>query len=67
MIGTVSRLTGTTLVVKNLGGKSVTVHLTTATTVTVSVKNKTLKVGQTVAVVGTTAKGVVTARTVVVQ
>ena len=67
VIGTVSRLSATTLVVKNLGGKSVTVHLTTATTVTVSLKNKALKVGQTVAVVGTTAKGVVTARSVVVQ
>jgi hypothetical protein len=67
VIGTVASIKGNTVVVKNLGGKSVTVHLTTATTITVSVKNKALKVGQTVAVVGTTAAGIVTARSVVVQ
>ena len=67
VIGTVTTIKGTTVVVKNLGGKSVTVHLTSATTITVSVKAKALKAGQTVAVVGTTATGVVTARSVVVQ
>ena len=67
VIGTVASIKGNTLVVKNLGGKSVTVQLAAATTITVSVKNKALKAGQTVAVTGTTAKGIVTARSVVVQ
>jgi hypothetical protein len=67
VIGTVSSIKGNTVVVTNLGGKKVTVHLTNATTVTVSVSRRVLKVGQTVAVSGSTANGVVTARTVVVQ
>jgi hypothetical protein len=67
VIGTVSSIKGSTLIVTNLGGAKVTVHLTGTTTVTVPVKAKALKVGQTVSVVGKTAAKVVTATSIVVQ
>ena len=58
---------GTTMIVTNLGGTKVTVHLTSTTKVTVSVAKPALKAGQTVAVVGRTANKIVTATSVVVQ
>jgi hypothetical protein len=67
VIGTVTSLKGMTMVVTNLGGTKVTVHLTSTTTVTVSVAKPALKVGQTVSVVGRTAHKIVTATSVTVR
>jgi hypothetical protein len=53
-IGTVVSLTGQTLLVKNLGGTQVTVHLSATTTVTKTVAGTDLSAGQTVSVFGTT-------------
>jgi hypothetical protein len=67
VIGTVSSVSGQTLVVKNLGGKSVTVHLSSTTTVTTS-WGAALKAGQTVSVTGPSATdGSVTATAVTVS
>lgn len=67
VIGTVTSLKGATMIVTNLGGRKVTVHLTGATTVTVSVAKHALTAGQTVAVAGRTANKVVTATSVTVR
>lgn len=67
VIGTVSSVSGQTLVVKNLGGKSVTVHLSSATKVTTS-WGAALKANQTVSVAGTSATdGSVTATAITVS
>jgi hypothetical protein len=68
VIGTVVSLTGTTLVVKNFGGKLVTVTLSSTTTVTKPATAPDLSAGQTVSVVGTTgADGTVAATAVTSQ
>jgi hypothetical protein len=67
VIGTVTSLKGTTMVVTNLGGAKVKVHLTKTTTVTVSVAKPALKVGQTVSVAGRTANKIVTATSVTLR
>lgn len=71
VVGTVTSLTGTTMKVKNLGGKTVTVKLPTGThitTVTTATGTTPLANGKTVSVTGTTAAdGIVTASTVTLQ
>jgi hypothetical protein len=67
VVGTVSKLSGSTLVVKNFGGKSVTVKITAATTFSLPAKLAVsgLKKGTSVSVAGSTAKdGTVTASSV---
>jgi hypothetical protein len=67
VIGTVTSIKGMTMIVTNLGGMKVTVHLTSTTTVTLPVAKGALKAGLTVSVVGRTANKVVTATSVVVR
>jgi hypothetical protein len=68
VIGTVDSISGLTVVVKNLGGTDVTVRMTDATTVTAKASVGGLKVGQSVAVLGTTGgDSVVTATAIDVQ
>lgn len=68
VIGQIASISGQTMVVKNLGGKEVTVHLTNTTTVTKSYSAPALAVGQTVTVAGTTgADSSVTATSITVQ
>jgi hypothetical protein len=57
VIGTISSVSGKTVVVKNLGGTSITVHLSATTTVTklASTTASALAAGQAVSVYGTTA------------
>jgi Domain of unknown function (DUF5666) len=65
VIGQIVSITGDTVIVKNLGGKMITVKLSSDTTVTQSSTASALKAGQTVTVSGTTgADGTVTATTV---
>lgn len=68
VIGQVVSVDAQTLVVKNLGGTQVTVHLTSTTTVTKALTTADLKAGQTVAVSGTTAADAsVTATNITIQ
>jgi len=68
VIGQVVSVDAQTMVVKNLGGTQVTVHLTSTTTVTKALTAADLKAGQTVAVSGTTASDAsVTATTITIQ
>jgi hypothetical protein len=55
VIGTVASISGQTLVVKNLGGTSVTVHMTATTTVTKTATAPALATGQGVSVYSTAA------------
>lgn len=65
VIGQIVSITGDTVVVKNLGGKMITVKLSSDTTVTQAATAADLKAGQTVIVSGTTGSdGTVTASTV---
>jgi hypothetical protein len=65
VIGQIVSVTGDTVVVKNLGGKLITVKLSAGTKVTQAATAADLKAGQTVTVSGTTeADGTVTATTV---
>ncbi len=69
VVGTVTRISGTTMVVKNLGGKSVTVKVPTTATISIKVGSSLagagLKKGATVSVAGSTAaSGEVTATSV---
>ncbi len=67
-IGTVVSVSGQTMVLKNLGGQQVTVHLSATTTVTKTIGAADLAAGQTVAVTGTAAAdGSVTATNVKIQ
>jgi hypothetical protein len=67
VIGTVTVLTGSEMVVQNLGGKQVSVHLSATTTVSKKFGVADLTVGKTVSVAGTTAAdGSVTATLVTV-
>ena len=68
VIGQIASISGQTMVVKNLGGKEVTVHLTNTTTITKSYSAPALAAGQTVSVAGTTGTdSSVTATSVTVQ
>jgi hypothetical protein len=68
VVGTISSVKGSTVVVKNLGGKRVTVTVTKQTTLTAKYGSSALKVGTSVAVVGsTTSSGTVTATTITAQ
>jgi hypothetical protein len=65
VIGQIVSVTGDTVVVRNLGGKEVTVKLSSDTTITQTAKVSDLKAGQTVSVSGSTAAdGSVTATAV---
>lgn len=62
VIGTIASVKGYSIVVKNFGGKSITVTLTGSTSVTKSVPTSALKTGDTVSVIGSTGSdGTVTA------
>jgi len=68
VVGQIVSVSGDTVVVKNLGGKQVTVHLSGDTKITITVTAASLKAGQTVAVSGTTgADGSVSATSVTGQ
>jgi hypothetical protein len=70
VVGTVTKLSGSTLVVKNLGGKSVKVKVPEGASITLVAGKRltTLKTGATVNVAGTTAPdGTVTATSVTVR
>jgi hypothetical protein len=70
VVGTVTKLSGSSLTVKNLGGKSVKVKIPAGATITVVAGKKltTLKTGATVSVAGTTATdGTVTATAITVR
>jgi Domain of unknown function (DUF5666) len=68
VIGSIVSISGQTMVVKNLGGKQITVHLTDTTTITKSYATAALAAGQTVSVSGSTgADSSVTATSVTVQ
>jgi hypothetical protein len=68
VIGQISSISGQTMVVKNLGGKEITVHLTNTTTITKSFSVADLAAGQTVTVAGTTGTdSTITATSVTVQ
>jgi hypothetical protein len=54
VIGTIASVKGQTVVVKNLGATSVTVHMTATTTVTKTATAPALAAGQSVSVYGTT-------------
>ena len=65
MIGTIVSVNATSMVVKNFGGKEITVALSGDTTVSKSATAADLAAGQTVTVVGTTGvDGSVTASSV---
>jgi hypothetical protein len=67
VVGTVVKVSGTTVTVKNLGGKTVTVKVPAATAISLSstLSLTGLKAGTTISVVGTTAAdGSVTASAV---
>jgi hypothetical protein len=67
VVGTVSKVSGTTITVKNFAGKSVTVKVPASASVTVTGKAalKGLKAGESISVVGTKASsGTVTATSV---
>jgi hypothetical protein len=68
VIGQIVSVHGSTVIVQNLGGKRVTVHLGTDTTVSTKAKPTDLKAGQSVTVAGSTAAdGSVTASTIAGQ
>ena len=70
VVGTVTKLSGTSLTVKNLGGKSVNVKVPEGATITLVAGKSltTLKTGATVSVSGTTAaNGTVTATSITVR
>jgi hypothetical protein len=68
VIGQIVSVNGSTVVVQNLGGKRVTVHLGTDTSVSTKAKPTDLKAGQSVTVSGSTAAdGSVTASTIAGQ
>jgi hypothetical protein len=68
VIGQIVSVNGSTVVVQNLGGKRVTVHLGTDTEVSTKAKPTDLKAGQPVTVSGSTAAdGSVTASTIAGQ
>jgi hypothetical protein len=65
VIGQIVSVSGNTVVIQNLGGKRVTVHLGTDTAVSTKAKPTDLKAGQSVTVSGSTAAdGSVTASTI---
>jgi hypothetical protein len=65
VIGTITKVTGDTIVVKNFAGKEMTVKLTSTTAVSNANPTSGLKAGETVTVRGTTASnGTVTATAV---
>lgn len=68
VVGTVTRIAGTTMTVENLGGKSVTVKVPSTATISIkagkSLTGAGLRKGATVSVSGSTSSGVVTATSV---
>jgi hypothetical protein len=64
VIGTITKVTDNSIVVKNFGGKEITVKLTDKTAVSNATPTAGLKSGQTVTVRGTTSNGTVTATAV---
>jgi hypothetical protein len=64
VIGTIAKVTANTIVVKNFGGKEITVQLTDKTAVSNATPTSGLKAGETVTVQGTTSGGTVTATAV---